>query len=41
MWLIDEFVVAVIGVGLFVVEFIGNMIVDIGGGIIEVVVFSL
>lgn len=36
--LIEEFVVVVIGVDLFVVEFVVNVIVDIGGGISEIVI---
>lgn len=33
--------VVVIGVGMFIMEFVGNMVVDIGGGIIDIVVISL
>lgn len=38
VYFIDELMVVVIGVGLFVLEVIGLMVVDIGGGIIEVVI---
>lgn len=39
--LIVEFIVVVIGVGMFIIDLIGLMVVDIGGGIIEVVVLLL
>lgn len=38
IYLIYEFMVVVLGIGLDVEEFVGNMIIDIGGGIIEIVV---
>lgn len=41
VFLIEELMVVVIGVGLLVFEVIGFMVVDIGGGIIEVVVIFL
>lgn len=39
--LMEELMVVVIGVGFLVSELIGSMIVDIGGGIIEVVIIFL
>lgn len=36
-----ELIVVVIGVGMFIIELIGSMVVDIGGGIMEVVVLFL
>lgn len=38
MYLIEELFVVVIGVNLLVWELIGSMVVDIGGGMIEVVI---
>lgn len=38
IYLIYEFMVVVLGIGLDVEELVGNMIIDIGGGIIEIVV---
>lgn len=41
MGLIVELIVVVIGVGMLIIDLIGNMVVDIGGGMIEVVVLLL
>lgn len=41
VYFIEELFVVVIGVNLFVWELIGSMVVDIGGGIIEVVIIFL
>lgn len=41
MFLEEEFKVVVIGVGMEIFEFFGNMIIDIGGGIVDVVVLFM
>lgn len=41
VYLIEEVMVVVIGVGLLVEEVSGLMVVDIGGGIIEIVIIFL
>lgn len=41
VYIMEEFMVVVIGVGFFVDELFGSMVVDIGGGMLEVVVIFL
>lgn len=41
VYLIEEFMVVVIGVGINIFELEGSMVVDIGGGILELVVVFL